>query len=262
MQWLRNAGKAIGRRMGLFKPEDPGTAEFVPDEEPAASPPPAPAAPVRGMTPYGNVVGSRKGGSTVPSPDYFGGRVGASGSALGQPHDPESVYSIDKASMTNDHKQALWTKKMGVAQGLVKKDIASLVAQYGQGGDPMIAKIAKVIATKSLYPYLEKMTATYRKGGQAAAGTMNTLTRTGWKTPTTAGLGEAHDPQQIAAMFEKVKMDMARRLAQPEGGQSASEASADKDIMKLYYGIRQQVGKFAMGLKIGGMPQQNTQPSV
>lgn len=251
MQWARSAANWVADRFRR-KPADPGTAEFVPDEDP-------------NMTPYGKI--SRTSPSYAGDLDYFQGNraatVGAYGMDMAYGMTPDAmkgrkhldVHHFDKASMTPEQKQAFWSMKMKAAQDYVKKDIGYLIREYERSPNQLVAKIAKLIGQK-LLTYLGKLSATYRKGGQATAGTMNTLTKRGWSTPTTSGLGigEAYDPQQAAAMFEKVKMEIARKLALPEGGLCASEASSDRDIMKLYYGIRQQIGKFAMGLKIGGMP--------
>jgi hypothetical protein len=250
MQWVRNLAGAAKKALGWGK--TPTMDPAAPDE-PTSTPT---------TTPYGNIT--RTSPSYAGDIDYFQGRrgatVGAYGSDMGH-EDQNSVHHFDKASMTPEQKQAFWGMKMKAAQAYVKKDIDSLVAQYGQSGDPLMARIAKVIGQR-LQQYMMKMSATYRKGGEQTPGAVNTLTKSGWKTPMTSPLGESNDPQQIAAMFEKLKVDFANRLGQPSGGEAGSQASADKDIMKLYYGIRRQVAQFAKGLKIGGMPQQNTQPSV
>ena len=269
MQWARNALGAVGRRLGFGKkaatPEAPGESEFIPDEEQPAAPQPDP-----NMTPYGKKVGQWMGAKTDPGgkmPNYFGSGaahvVGAYGSSMGDGHDPHDVYQFDKASMTNDNKQAYWDMKAKQAKLLVKKEINAIVEHHRQGGAKALTMRVMSVIAKRLSDYVDKLAATYRKGGQAKAGTLNTLTKKGWNRQVTEPVAsESVDPQLVLEEFEQAKRVFWSNFYRPDMAMFAQEASADRDIANLYYAMRQQLGKFVWTLKIGGMPQQNAEAGV
>ena len=258
---------AVGRRLGLGKkaaaPEAPGESEFIPDEEQPAAPQPDP-----NMTPYGRVTKVHPH-TTAVGIDYFrnggssGSVVGAHGMDIGADKAQLGVHQFDKASMTNDNKQAYWDMKAKQAKLLVKKEINAIVEHHRQGGAKALTMRVMSVIAKRLSDYVDKLAATYRKGGQAKAGTLNTLTKKGWSHQVTEPVAsESVDPQLVLEEFEQAKRVFWSNFYRPDMAMFAQEASADRDIANLYYAIRQQLGKFVWTLKIGGMPQQNAQAGV
>jgi hypothetical protein len=290
MQWARNALGAVGRRLGFGKAapaEDlgtSGTSEVQPDE-PAATQPPAPP-PDPNMTPYGrrvnqfpSQIGDPHDGHAI---DYFGdgsqqvGRwntqepqkvlPGMRGYMMGDKKDGD-YHQLDKSTMTPEQKQNYWAAKAEFAKDNLLKNISgTLNANINNNlkpiwfnTNPLRQKLGAWIAKKAT-EFVNKMNVSYRKGGTAKAGTVNSLTAAGWQQAVPSwkkgiGYAEVYSPEELNQEFEDTKKIFIQRLQGKENEKNIAPSGdpsymRDKDVYQLYYGMLQQLAKYITSLKL------------
>lgn len=235
MQWARSAARTAGnwiRDRFRKAPADPGTSEFVPDEEPAATP--AAPEPRPFSTP------------STPSPAYKGYFHAGPEELLGYwDKKAKDGFFANKGDMTNQDKQYYWEDQLDMTRDVLLKTVNTIIGvianQEGQ-----FSKMVDAIS-KKMINFVNNLKVNYRKGGTAAKGTMSTLTKAGWS--------EAYDSNALMQKFEDIKKKIAISL------QRDSMKLPDPDLDQLYQGMKKQLINYVINLKAKS-PQQAQPPKA